>query len=68
VARPVPADPALASRLHFDNLCIALKSGDSPMPSYPTIRRYLKAQGMFRQSRPKCATAGALAARDRLER
>ena len=32
------------------------------------VRRYLKAQGMFRQARPKRVTAGALAARDRLER
>lgn len=60
--------PGWTAQLHFDNLCIALKGGESPLPSYPTIRRYLKAQGMFRQSRPKRATAGALAARDRLER
>ena len=38
------------------------------VPSYPTIRRYLTAQGMFRHARPKCATEGALLARDRLER
>ena len=60
--------PGWTAQLHFDNLCIVLKSGDSSLPSYPTIRRYLKAQGMFRQSRPKRTTAGALAARDRLER
>lgn len=54
-------------QLHFDNLCAALKGSDTAIPSYPTIRRYLKAQGMFRQARPKRATAGALAARDRLE-
>lgn len=56
------------AQLHFDNLCIALKGSGSPLASYPTIRRYLKAQGMSRQARPKRATAGALAARDRLER
>jgi putative transposase len=38
------------------------------LPSYPTVRRYLKAQGMFRQAHPKRATEGALLARDRLER
>ena len=56
------------AQLHFDNLCVALKDSGSPLASYPTIRRYLKAQGMFRQARAKRATAGALAARDRLER
>ena len=60
--------PGWSVQLHFDNLCIALKGSDAPRVSYPTIRRYLKAQGMFRQARPKRATAGALAARDRLER
>lgn len=56
-------------QLHYDNLCAALangKDGTAP-PSYPTIRRFMKARGMFRQARPKRATAGALAARDRLE-
>lgn len=60
--------PGWTAQLHFDNLCAALKGGDTMPPSYPTIRRYLKAQGMFRQAQPKRATAGALAARDRLER
>ncbi len=55
-------------QLHFDNLCAALKVGDVAIASYPTIRRYLRAQGMFRQAQPKRATAGALVARDRLER
>lgn len=60
--------PGWTMQLHFDNLCAALKDSDTTIASYPTIRRYLKAQGMFRQARPKRATAGALAARDRLER
>ena len=60
--------PGWTAQLHFDNLCAALKGRDTAIASYPTIRRYLKARGMFRQSRPKRATAGALAARDRLER
>jgi transposase InsO family protein len=55
------------AQLHFDNLRISLAGGASPMPSYPTVRRFLKAQGMFRQARPKRATDGALLARDRLE-
>lgn len=60
--------PGWTVQLHVDNLRAALKGRDTAIPSYPTIRRYLKAQGLFRQARPKCATAGALAARDRLER
>lgn len=60
--------PGWTVQLHVDNLRAALKGSDAAMPSYPTIRRYMKAQGMFRQARPKRATAGALAARDRLER
>jgi transposase InsO family protein len=55
------------AQLHFDNLRAALAGADSPLPSYPTVRRFLKAQGMFRQARPKRATDGALLARDRLE-
>ena len=60
--------PGWTVQLHSDNLRAALKDSDTTIPSYPPIRRYLKAQGMFRQSQPKRATAGALAARDRLER
>ena len=60
--------PGWTAQLHFDNLCAALKGSDTEIASYPTIRRYLKAQGMFRQAQPKRATAGALAAASRLER
>ena len=59
--------PGWTMQLHLDNLRVLLKGGASPAPSYPTIRRYLMAQGMHRQARPQRATAGALAARDRLE-
>ena len=59
--------PGWTAQLHFDNLRVALAGSDSPLPSYPTIRRFLKARGMFRQARPKRATDGALLARDRLE-
>ncbi len=59
--------PGWTMQLHFDNLRITLRAADSPLPSYPTVRRYLKAQGMVRQARPKRLSEGALAARDRLE-
>ena len=60
--------PGWTAQLHFDNLRVALKAKDSAAPSYPTVRRFLKARGMFRQRRPRRASEGALAARDRLER
>ncbi len=60
--------PGWTMQLHFDNLRVTSQGGDTPVPSYPTIRRFLMAQGMFRQARPKRATEGALMARDRLER
>ena len=36
-------------------------------PSYASVRRYLKAQGLWRKRPPRRATDAALAARDRLE-
>ena len=60
--------PGWTVQLHFDNLCVAKMGDGIKVPSYSTVRRYLKAQGMFRQAQPKRMTAGALAARDRLER
>ena len=59
--------PSWTMQLHSDNLRVALAGSDTPVPSYPTIRRYLTARGMFRQAQPKRATAGALLARDRLD-
>jgi len=60
--------PGWTVQLHADNLRAALASSTTPVPSYPTIRRYLLSRGLFRQSVPRRATAGALQARDRLER
>ncbi len=60
--------PGWTAQLHFDNLRAALAGGEVPLASYQTVRRYLKAQGMFRQARPKRTSEGALAARDRLDR
>ena len=60
--------PGWTMQLHFDNLCAAFKDRTDTVASYPTVRRYLMAHGMFRQAQPNRATSGALAARDRLER
>jgi putative transposase len=59
--------PGWSVQLHVDNLRAELKNTDAVIASYPSIRRYMKAQGMFKRARPKRATDGALAARDRLE-
>ena len=60
--------PGWTMQLHLDNLGVLLQQGGhGAAPSYPTIRRYLLAQGMVRQAHPQRTTAGALAARDRLE-
>ena len=55
------------AQLHLDNLRVALKAMGDPVASYSTVRRFLAAQGMHRQARPKRATEGAVLARDRLE-
>lgn len=47
-------------QLHHDNLRAQL--GKDETPSYPTIRRYMRAQGLFRKKLPRNATAGMLAA------
>lgn len=62
------AHPGWTAQLHYDNLCVVLRGSEVPLPSYPTIRRYLKARGLWRQPRPRSASDAALAARDRLER
>jgi putative transposase len=59
--------PGWTAQLHLDNLRVVCAASDSPVASYTTVRRYLRAQGMHRQARPQRATEGAIAARDRLE-
>jgi transposase InsO family protein len=62
--------PGWTVQLHYDNL-VALSEHDDalrPMPSYGTLRRYLKAQGYHRKRRPKRETPGARQAEHRLEK
>ena len=58
--------PGWTAQLHLDNLRVACKES-SPVASYATVRRYLRAHGMHRQASPRRATEGGIAARDRLE-
>jgi transposase InsO family protein len=60
--------PGWTAQLHLDNLRVVCAASGSPVASYATVRRYLLAHGMHRQARPRRATEGAVAARDRLER
>jgi transposase InsO family protein len=61
-----------AYRLHVENLEVEVKKDLrlGPMPSYATVHRYMKSQGMIRKKRPKGRkhTAGAERALDRLDR
>ncbi len=61
--------PGWTAQLHHDNLRVTLGAavGDTKCPSYPSVRRYLKAHGLLRKRPPRCTSDGALAARDRLE-
>lgn len=59
--------PGGTARLHCDNPAATRAGTATPVPSYPSVRRSLKAHGMVRRATPKRDTAGALAARDRLE-
>lgn len=60
--------PSWSAKLHADNLAVVVKNHPElgPMPSYSTIRRFLKAQGLFRRRRfPR--TPGGERAEARLE-
>jgi putative transposase len=58
--------PGWSAQLHYDNLHAAL-GADQPLPSYSTVRRYLKAQGLFKRARVRPgATPGMLAAAEHL--
>lgn len=56
-------------QLHFDNL--AVRALDTvalgPMPSYATLVRFMKSNGLFRLRRPRANTEGALRAQARLD-
>jgi len=58
-------------QLHRDNLAVVAEDGSlGLMPSYSTLRRYMKGQGLFKQRRPRTVrfTPGAEQAASRLER
>lgn len=64
IAAQYQAHPNWTVQLHYDNLAVVL-GGD--LPSYATLRRYMKQQGLWRRPRPPRTSAGALAARTHLD-
>jgi hypothetical protein len=58
--------PGWTCQLHYDNLKVIL--GEAGVPSYTTLLRYLRAQGMYRERKPRHTSTGAMLARDRLEK
>ena len=67
-------NPQWSVQLHYDNLLSIYKSEDNKgqptlekLPSYSTVRRYMKSHGLHRRSLPKRRTAGAQQAAERLE-
>ena len=63
--------PSWSVQLHYDNLeqLVLREPTIGSLPSYPTLLRYMKRQGLTRRKRlPRHPTAGQLLARERLER
>ncbi len=62
------AHPGWTVQLHYDNLqaVVAAQPTLGPLPSYPTVRRFFRAQGLFRTRRPATPpTPGSLRAEQR---
>jgi len=61
------AHSSWSAQLHYDNLRAAL-AAQQPMPSYSTLRRHLKTQGLLKQGRARTrSTPGMLAASEHLQ-
>jgi len=60
--------PGWTVKLHYDNLVSLNREAGLEVPSYPTIRRFMKARGMHRVQRPRRQSEGERVALDRLER
>src|SRR5580704_11737124 len=52
--------PGWTAQLHHDNLRVTLAAAGLRCPSYPSVRRYLKAQGLLRQRPLRRVSEGAL--------
>jgi transposase InsO family protein len=63
------AHPGWTAQLLYDNLRVILIEQDRhcTVPSYASVRRYLRAHGLVRQRPPRSRSAGALLAAERLQ-
>lgn len=57
--------PGWTAQLHHDNLKVILAGAECP--SYPSVRRFLKAHGLVRKRAPRSDSWGARLTQDRLE-
>jgi putative transposase len=63
--------PSWSYQLHYDNLAalVGSRTEMEALPSYPSVRRWMKSQGLFRRKRTRVRhTPGARIAEERLER
>lgn len=59
--------PGWNAQLHHDNLRVTLAAAAVPCPSYPSVRRYLKAHGLVRKRPPRRDRDGLCSAPERLQ-
>jgi transposase InsO family protein len=59
--------PGWTVALHYENLQAAIQGSADTLPSYTTVRRYMKAHGLVRKRTPHSSTDGAIAAANRRE-
>lgn len=62
-------NPSWSVQLHYDNLCACrdLEPSLGKLPSYSSLKRYLRANGMVKKRKPRTDTAGARLAAERIE-
>jgi putative transposase len=61
IAAQYQAHPSWSFQLHYDNLR-AVPDAPQPFPSYATLARYMRAQGLLKQRRPSRAASAFAAA------
>jgi len=62
-------NPYWSVQLHYDNLraCSYLEPALGKLPSYSSLKRYLRANGMVKKRKPRIDTPGARLAAERIE-
>jgi transposase InsO family protein len=62
-------DPQWSVQLHYDNLraCRDLEPALGKLPSYSSLKRYLRANGLVKKSKPRIDTPGARQAAARID-